>query len=388
MKESKKKICIITGSRAEYGYLQSLIKSIHNESNLILQLIVTGTHLSKKHGLSFMQINKDGFKINNKINLHLSSDNNLSISRSLGLGVIGFGKALEDLKPDLIVVVGDRYEIFSAISSAVISKIPVMHLHGGEITEGSYDNLFRHAITKMSHIHITANKIYKKRVVQLGEEPKNVYNFGSLWYDNMISLKLLSKTNFEKKINFKLSQTVFLITFHPLTLEKNKSKIYFLNILKALDNIKDVTLIFTKCNSDTEGEIINKMIDSYVSLNKDKSLSFKSMGQLLYYSALQHVDGVIGNSSSGLIEVPSFKIGTLNIGNRQKGRIKAKSVIDCNYSVRAIIRGIKKLNSHGFRKAIKNTVNPYESKGATKKILSLIKKFPFTNIIIKKFHDL
>ena len=297
----KRKVCVITGSRAEYGLLFWLLKEINTDKNLELQLIVTGMHLSPEFGLTFKEIEKN-FKINKKIDICLSSDTNVGISKSMSIAQTSFTKAYSKLNPDIILVLGDRFEIFSAVSSAMISRIPVAHLHGGEATEGLIDESFRHCITKMSHLHFTAAEDYYKRVIQLGENPRTVYNVGGLGIENIKKIKLLKKDQFEKSINFKLNKKNVLVTFHPITLEKNTSKKYFQEILFSLDNLKDTNIIFSKTNSDTEEMIINLMIDNYTKKNSFKSKGVASLGQINYLSALQHVDCVIGNSSSGLLE--------------------------------------------------------------------------------------
>jgi len=312
-------ICIVTGTRAEYGLLYWLMKEIQVDPDLKLQIIATGMHLSPEFGLTYRQIEKEGFKIDRKIEMLLSSDTPTGISKSMGLGMIGFSEAYVDLKPDIIVLLGDRFEIFSAASAAMIARIPIAHLHGGESTEGAFDEAIRHSITKMSHLHFTATEEYRRRVVQLGESPDRVFNVGGLGIDNIKKLKLMSREEFENSIDFKLSSKNLMITFHPVTLEHATSREQFQNLLNALDELHDTRFIFTKPNADTEGRVIIKMIDDYVSRNKYEAISFVNLGQLRYLSAMQFIDGVVGNSSSGLAGGPTFKIGTINIGDRQRG---------------------------------------------------------------------
>jgi GDP/UDP-N,N'-diacetylbacillosamine 2-epimerase (hydrolysing) len=285
-------------------------------------------HLSPEFGLTYKEIEKE-FKINKKIEMLLSSDTSVGISKSMGLAQISFAESYDELKPDIVIVLGDRYEIFSATSAAMIARIPIAHIHGGEKTEGAFDESISHSITKMSHLHFTATEEYKNRVIQLGEHPSRVFNVGGMGIENIKRLKLLSKDEFEKSIEFKLNIKNILVTFHPVTLENSTAKEQFQELLDAIDELEDTNIIFTKANSDTDGRVINQMIDEYVTKNSHKSIVFTSLGQLRYLSALQYVDAVVGNSSSGLAEAPSFKIGTINIGDRQKGRIKASSVIDC-----------------------------------------------------------
>jgi GDP/UDP-N,N'-diacetylbacillosamine 2-epimerase (hydrolysing) len=294
-----RKICIITGTRAEYGLLYWLMKEVKLALDLELQIIATGMHLSPEFGLTHQQLKQDGFSIDKKVEMLLSSDTEIGITKSMGLGMISFADALDDLRPDLIIVLGDRFEIFSAVSAAMIARIPVAHLHGGELTEGAFDDSIRHSITKMSHLHFTASEEYRKRVILMGEQPDKVFNVGAIGIDNITRLKLLSKLEFEKSIKFKLAKKNILVTFHSVTLENLTSKKHFTNLLNALDKLKDVNIIFTKSNADTDGRIINKMIDKFVADHTDTSISFNSLGQLKYLSAMQYVDGVIGNSSSG-----------------------------------------------------------------------------------------
>ncbi len=384
---TKRKICVITGTRAEYGLLYWLIKEIEADDSLELQLIVTGMHLSPEFGLTYKEIEKD-FKIDKKIEMLLSSDTSVSISKSMGLAQISFAEVYEELKPDIVVVLGDRYEIFSAVSSAMIAKIPVAHLHGGETTEGAYDESIRHSITKMSHLHFTATEVYKKRVIQLGENPQRVFNVGGLGIDNIKKLKLLSKEEFEASIDFKLNKKNILVTFHPVTLEKYTSKEQFQELLDAIDELDETNIIFTKANSDTDGRVINQMIDEYIAKNSKKAVAFASLGQLRYISALQFVDAVVGNSSSGLLEAPSFKIGTINIGDRQKGRIKADSIIDCKPNKKAILEAFVKLYSTDFQNSLKSVKNPYGGGGASKKIKEIIKNISLKDILKKTFCDI
>ena len=300
----ERKICVVTGTRAEFGLLYWLIKAIQEDTDLILQLLVTGMHLSPEFGLTYQEITEAGFKIDKKIENLLSSDTPIGISKSMGLAQISCAEAFDELKPDIIVVLGDRFEIFSAVASAMIGRIPIAHLHGGESTEGLIDEPIRHSITKMSQLHFTATEAYRKRVIQLGEQPSRVFNVGTPGLDNIYKLRLLSREQFEKSINFKLGKRNIIITFHPVTLEFSTSRKQFQNILDVLDQLKETKIIFTKPNADTDGRIIINMIDEYVARNLDKACSFVSLGQLRYLSALRHVDAIVGNSSSGLTEAP------------------------------------------------------------------------------------
>lgn len=382
-----KKVCIVTGTRAEYGLLYWLMKEIESDSELELQLIVTGMHLSPEFGLTYKEIEKE-FIINKKIEMLLSSDTAIGLSKSMGLAQISFAESFEELKPDMIILLGDRYEIFSAASAAMIANIAIAHLHGGETTEGAFDESIRHSITKMSHFHFTAAEEYKNRVIQLGEHPSRVFNVGGMGIENIKRLKLLSLEEFEESIDFKLNKKNILVTFHPVTLENSTAKEQFQELLDAIDKLEDTNIIFTKANSDTDGRIINEMIDTYVSNNNVKSIGFTSLGQLRYLSALQYVDAMVGNSSSGLIEAPSFKIATVNIGDRQKGRLKASNVIDCESLKSDIRKAFEKVYSQGFKDSLKNIKNPYGDGCASEKIIQEIKKVELNHILKKSFYDL
>lgn len=384
---SKKKICVVTGTRAEYGLLYWLMKEIEADDELVLQLIVTGMHLSPEFGLTYRKIEKE-FKIDKKIEMLLSSDTPIGISKSMGLAQISFAEALDDLMPDIIVVLGDRYEIFSAVSAAMIARIPVAHIHGGETTEGAFDEAIRHSITKMSHLHFTATEEYRQRVIQLGEDPQRVFNVGGLGVESIKRLNLLSREDFEISIGFKLNKKNLLVTFHPVTLENETAQDQFRQLLDALDSLSDTNIIFTKANSDTDGRIINSMIDEYVKNHSQKTIAFASMGQLRYLSALQYMDAVVGNSSSGLAEAPSFKIATINIGERQKGRIKAKSVIDCDPDKESILEAINRIYSESFQLNLQKVKNPYGEGMPSKEIIGIIKQTNFNDLIKKKFHDI
>ncbi|WP_455757132.1 UDP-N-acetylglucosamine 2-epimerase [Sulfurimonas sp.] len=382
-----RKVCIVTATRAEYGSLYWIMKEIQKDKSLDLQLIVTGTHLSPEFGLTYKEIEKD-FKIDKKIEILLSSDSAVSLSKSMGLVHISFAEAYSELNPDIIIILGDRYEMLSAASSAMILSIPIMHLAGGEITEGAFDESIRHAITKLSQIHCATTEEYKNRIIQLGENKKNVFNVGGFGIDNMLRLKLLTKEEFEKSINFKLNKKNILLTYHPETIETNSTQEQFQEILDAIDELEDTTIIITKANSDTNGRIINKMCDEYALKNTHKAVVFSSLGQLRYISALQYMDAVVGNSSSGLAEVPSFKIGTINIGDRQKGRIKAKSIIDTKASKKSISKAFKKLYSKKFQNDLKTTKNHYDNGLASKKVVKILKNVDLKDILKKKFYDI
>ena len=383
----KRKICIITGSRAEYGLLKPLITELKKDDRVKLQLIATGMHLSPEFGLTYKEIEKDKFKINERIEVLLSSDTPIGISKAMGLGIISFAEALQRLRPDIIVVLGDRYEIFAAVSAALIARIPVAHIHGGELTEGAFDDSLRHAITKMSHLHFTSTNEYRKRVIQMGENPRNVFNVGALGIDNIKKIKFLSKAELEKQLNFKFDKPTFLVTYHPVTLENNTSEKQFGELLKALDHFKNFKIIFTKPNADTNGRIIVKMIEGYVKKNKERCISFTSMGQVKYLSTLKYVKMMIGNSSSGIIEMPSFQKPTINIGERQKGRIFSKLVVQSNPDERSITKAIEKGLNENLRKKNEDNLNPYDGGNTSMKIKNILLR-KFSESVKKNFYDL
>lgn len=383
-----RKICVITGSRAEYGLLSGLMKAIHEDEDLRLQVIATNMHLSPEFGLTYREIEKDGFTIDKKVEMLLSSDTPNATAKSVGLGTIGFADAYEDLKPDMIVVLGDRYEMLSAVSTALFYKIPVAHLHGGEITEGAYDDCIRHAITKMSHLHFTSTEQYRNRVIQLGEQPDRVFNVGAIGIENIKKIPLMSKSELEESLGFEIGNKCLLVTYHPVTLEISSAEEQSKNLLAALDQYKDYRIIFTMPNSDTNGRIIMQEIEKYVSLNEGRTIAFKSLGLKRYLSTLQYVTAVVGNSSSGIIEVPSFGIPTLNIGDRQKGRIAAHSVVHCGVTYAEICQGLRDILSEDQILMAKNCLNPYEKSNTVNDILNIIKDYPINHIIQKSFHNL
>ena len=382
-----RKICVVTSTRAEYGLLYWLLKEISADSELKLQLIVTGMHLSPEFGLTYKEIEKE-FKIDKKIEILSSSHTSLDICAEMARVYEKFAPALVELKPDILVLLGDRYEIFGVAGVASIMQIPIAHIHGGETTQGAFDEAFRHSITKMSHIHFAATNEYANRIIQLGEDPNRVFNVGGTSIENIKKLNLLSKEEFEKSIKFKLAKKNILITFHPATLENSSAREQFNELLNALDELEETNFIFTKANSDTDGDVINKMIDECVSKNPQKAVAFASLGQLRYLSAIKFVDIVLGNSSSGLLEVPSFKKATINIGDRQKGRARASSVIDVRPVKEEILAAIKRAYSKEFEQTLKDTINPYDGGNPSKKMVKILKEIKLDGILKKKFYDI
>lgn len=382
-----RKICIITGTRAEYGLLRWIMQGVKDDPDLTLQIIATGMHLSPEFGLTYKAIEQDGFQIDRKVEMLTSSDTPVGIAKSMGLGMIGFADALQELHPDLIVVLGDRYEIFAAVSAALVARIPVAHVHGGETTEGAFDEALRHSITKMSHLHFVAVETYRQRVIQLGEKPDRVFLVGGLGVDNIKRMQLLDRTQLEKSLDFELAQKNLLITFHPVTLESATAENQMAELLAALADLKNVQLIFTLPNADTDGRALIKMVQDFVTQHTN-ARAYASLGQLRYLSCIAHVDGVVGNSSSGLLEVPSFKKGTVNIGDRQRGRMQAESVINCEPTCESIRAALTQLYSNNFQENLHRVINPYGEGGASERVVSTIKSYPIAGIIKKNFHDL
>lgn len=382
-----RKICIITGTRAEYGLLRWVMQGIKDDSELTLQIIATGAHLSPEFGLTYREIEQDGFRIDRKVEMLLSSDTSVGIAKSMGLGMTGFADALNDLAPDLIVVLGDRYEIFSAVSAALVARIPVAHLHGGETTEGAFDEALRHSITKMSHLHFVAAEEYRQRVIQLGEQPERVFLVGGMGIDSIKRLKLLGREELEASLDFKFGSKNLLVTFHPVTLETTTAADQFHELLQALNDLEDTQLIFTLPNADTDGRILVKMVEQFVAMHAN-ARAYTSLGQVRYLSCVAHVDGVVGNSSSGLLEVPSFKKGTINIGDRQRGRLQSDSVINCEAKRGDISAALVKLYSKKFQEQLVNTCSPYGEAGASEKVVKTIKCYPLDNVAKKSFFNI
>lgn len=384
-----KKICIVTGTRAEYGLLMPLLEQIKQAEDLELQLLVTGMHLSPEFGLTYKLIEADGYTINEKVDILLSSDTPVGISKSMGLGMIGFAESFDRLQPDMVVLLGDRYETFVAATAASVARIPIAHLHGGETTEGAFDEAFRHAITKMSWLHFTSAEEYRKRVIQLGESPERVFNVGAIGIENIKKMPLMNKDELEKSLGITFQKELLLVTFHPVTLEDATSEVQFRNLISALDTIENTTIIFTKANSDTDGRIINEMIDDYTNEHLENTLAFTSMGQLRYLSAMKLASAVVGNSSSGIIEASSFKVPTVNIGDRQKGRMQAKSVINCEPNKEEICKALQVALSDEFSNQLADIKNPYGDGKVSGKIIEVIRNSLCKDISLKKtFHTI
>lgn len=382
-----KKICVVTGTRAEYGLLRWVIEGIKQSPVLDLQLIATGMHLSPEFGFTIHAIEADGYHVDRKVEMLLSSDTAVGITKSMGLGMIGFADALAELKPDLMLLLGDRYEIFAAASAAMIARVPIAHLHGGETTEGAFDESIRHSITKMSHLHFVAAEEYRKRVIQLGEDSGRVFKVGGLGIDSIHRLQLLSRDELQKALDFKFLGRNLLVTFHPVTLECNTAAEQMKELLAALAKLSDTGLIFTMPNADMEGRELFWQIQEFCGKNS-QAKAYTSLGQLRYLSCMRHVDAVVGNSSSGLLETPSFKKGTINIGDRQKGRLKAQSIIDCEPIEGSISNSIVEIFSPQFQEKLSTAENPYGDGGASEAIVKILETESLEGILKKRFHDI
>lgn len=383
----KRKICVVTGTRAEYGLLRWVMQGIKEASDLELQVIATGMHLSPEFGLTWREIEADGFTICRKIEMLTSSDTPVGIAKAMGLGMIGFADAFAELRPDLMVVLGDRFEIFSAVAAAMTARIPVAHIHGGEATEGLIDEAIRHSITKMSHLHFVAAEEYRNRVIQLGEAPERVFLVGGLGIDNIKQLALLDRTALETSLGCSLGKKSLLVTFHPVTLENATAQDQMAELLAALSDLQETQLIFTLPNADTDGRMLIRQIEEFVACHGN-ARAYSSLGQLRYLSSIAHVDGVVGNSSSGLLEVPSFHKGTVNIGDRQRGRLQASSVLNCAPERSAIRAALNHLYSPSFQASLAQVSNPYGGGGASDKIVEVIRDCDLNNLLKKRFYDL
>lgn len=385
-----KRIGIMTGTRAEYGLLKPLMQEINKDNDLELYLIVSGMHLSPEFGMTYKEVEEDGFQINAKVEMLLSSDSPAGISKSIGLGVIGFADEFQRAELDMLILLGDRYEVLSAAICAMVMRIPIAHLHGGELTEGAIDEGIRHSITKMSYLHFTSTEQYRNRVIQLGENPERVFYVGALGVENIKKINLMTKEELERSIHFEIDENTVIVTYHPVTLENNTVEEQFLNLLEVLDRNPKIRMIFTKANADTNGRIVNELIDKYAAQNSERACAFMSLGQKRYLSALKYCRIVIGNSSSGIIEAPSFGKPIINIGDRQKGRICADSVINCGYTQQEIQQAMETALTEEFENKARNCRNPYEKENTAANIISVIKDYLLNDKINlkKRFYDL
>lgn len=382
----KRKICVVTGARSDFGLLRFLMEDIKSCPLLELQVIVTGMHLLQEFGLTYKEIEKS-FNIDFKVNTLLDSDTAVEITRSMGYGLIGMAEALDRLSPNIVVLLGDRFEILPAAIAAIMKRIPLAHIHGGETTEGAIDESLRHAITKLANIHFVAAEPYRRRVIQMGERPERVFMVGGLGVDAINRVKFMKRQELERDFNLVFDKRNLLVTFHPATLESESSALQMQALLGALDALENTTLIFTFPNADMGGRDLMILVKRFAETRKNV-FAYESMGQQGYLSCLRQVDGVIGNSSSGLLEAPALGVPTVNIGSRQKGRLVASSVINCNPVQEDIARCIENIYDSEFRSNLKNTISPYGKGGASKRILEILKIHPLDGLLSKQFHDI
>lgn len=386
----KRKICVVTGTRAEYGLLCRLMRLIQDSPDTHLQVIATNMHLSQQYGNTYQEIEKDGFTIDCKIPIidESAPDNAVTTVKSMATALSGFADAYAKMKPDLVVVLGDRYEILAAATAALIERIPIAHLHGGEVTEGAYDDAIRHSITKMSHLHFTSTEEYRMRVIQLGEQPDRVFYVGAPGVENIKKFPLMSKEEVEESVNFRLDENTILVTYHPVTLGEHTAEKDIKEFIGALEERKDLRIFFTMPNSDTGSQAIVDAINEFVANNTDRAIAYKSLGIKRYLSVMKYAGAVVGNSSSGLLEVPSFGIPTLNIGDRQKGRMAADSVYNCETDKDSILKGLDMIMSPAFKKKATETQNPYEKANTSEEIFKVISTYPLDKLKQKHFYNL
>lgn len=371
----KKTICAVTGTRAEYGLLSRLLRQMDSDPNLSAQIVCTGMHLSPEFGLTYQEIQQDGFAVQRQVEILLSSDTPVGTCKSMGLAMISLSEAFIQLSPDIVLLLGDRFETFAAAAAACVCRIPIAHIHGGELTAGAIDDAFRHAITKMSHLHFTSTEIYRRRVVQLGESPDRVFNVGALGVENILAMDLLEKTALSRALETDLDQPYVLVTFHPATAEAGQAAPQCAQLLTALEGLQGIRILFTKANADAEGRIVNQMIEWFAADNPQRSKVFSSMGHLRYLSAVKYASAVIGNSSSGIIEAPTLKTPTVNIGDRQKGRVYAGSVLNCLPEAPSIAAAIHEALSASFAEAAQQAENPYAKPQTSTYIMTHLRQF-------------
>lgn len=382
-----RKICFVTGTRAEYGLLSRLMRLVKEDKDLRLQVIATNMHLMPEYGETYKEIEKDGFTIDKKVYMHKPSDDAHGIISSMAEEMQGMNDALSELKPDILVLLGDRYEILVAAQVALIHRVPIAHIHGGEVTEGAFDDAIRHSVTKMSSLHFTSCEEYRHRVIQMGEQPSRVFDVGSLGVENIKAVPLMTKEELEASLDFKIDTQTILVTYHPVTLGGNPAK-DIREFLDALDLFKDLKVIFTMPNSDTGRDAIALAVENYVEKHSNRAKAYTSLGLRRYLSTLQFVKAAVGNSSSGIIEVPSFGIPTLNIGDRQKGRLASKSVVNCGTSKDEVIAGLKLCLSEEMLKAAKTYGNPYAKPYTANLIYQELKNVELAGLNLKTFYDL
>ena len=384
----KRKVCVVTGSRAEYGLLYWLMREINSEQSLALKLIVSGSHLETNFGDTFKTIEDDGFKIDASIQLKLKDDSPLGVSRSLALAVKGFAEALGTINPDIVVILGDRFEVLGAAEAAMIAGFPIAHIHGGEVTEGAFDDSIRHAITKMAHLHFASTESYRDRIIQMGEAPDRVFVVGAPGLDNILNLDLMDLKSLSTSVGIDLNRDYFLVTYHPVTRSKKASSCAARAMIDALKRFSKASILFTGVNADPGNAAINRVISHFANENPARVKLVPSLGQVRYLSALKYCLVVVGNSSSGIIEAPYLGIPTVNIGERQKGRIRASSIIDCGETSEEIYQALSTALSKKHRNISKKTTGKYGAPGASKRIKDILRNINLENILMKKFFDI
>jgi UDP-hydrolysing UDP-N-acetyl-D-glucosamine 2-epimerase len=385
MSSKARRICVVTGTRAEYGLLYWLLRALQADPDVELQIVATGMHLSPEFGLTYRVIEQDGFSITAKVRMLLSDDTGIGMAKSTGLGVMGLADAFDHCHPEIVVLLGDRFESLSAAQAAMCMRIPIAHLHGGETTEGAIDDAVRHSITKMAHLHFVAAETYRRRVIQLGEAPERVYNFGSPGLDHLSRMEWMSRSQLEKCLSMQLGSPLLLATYHPVTLE-NDSASAMRRLLAALDAFPDANIVLTYSNADAEGRKLNQLVEQYAATKRGRVRAFASLGQQRYLSLMRVCDVVIGNSSSGLTEAPALKKATVNVGDRQRGRLKATSVLDCPEETAAIVSAIRTVLSEDFRARLPATRSLYGEGDASVAIADVLKRVPLGGLLRKQFH--
>ena len=382
--------CVVTGSRAEYGLLKPLMLAIRASEHTNLQVVASAMHLVERFGNTVREIEQDGFEIDARVDMLLASDAPEAIVKSVGLGLIEFSSVFSRLRPDYVILLGDRFEAIAAAQAALFLKLPIIHLHGGETTEGALDESIRHAITKMAHVHLVSTDTYRKRVIQLGESPDRVFTVGALGVENAMHMELLGLAGLEKQLDFSLSPGFFLVTYHPVTTANVAPAVSVQALLAALNDFPDEKLLITFPNADALGGQIIPVLEAYAAANPERVLLVRSLGQLRYLSALQHAKLAIGNSSSGIIEAPSLGTPTVNIGDRQKGRVQADSVINCAEEHAAITAAIHEGMDPKFLARVQNCRNPYGDGDTSHQILTILERLGGDlsfELPAKPFHD-
>lgn len=382
-----RKVCVVTTSRSDYDLLKGLLSGIRDSDSLVLQLVVSGMHLSPEFGSTWRAIEDDGFEISRRVEMLLSSDTGVGVAKAIGVGIIGFADVLDELEPEILVLLGDRFELLAVACAALVMRVPIAHIHGGETTEGAFDEAVRHSITKMSHLHFVAAEPYRARVIQMGEDPDCVFTVGGLGVDAISRTMLLTRPQIEERLGIKFHSRNLLITFHPITLDATSSVSQFAELLAALGEMDETTLLFTMPNADTEGRQLASMVADFTNRHRGAH-AFESLGDPLYLSCMNEVDAVVGNSSSGLLEAPALGTATVNIGSRQQGRLMAPSVVSCAPDRQAIKAAIARVCSPRFKDSLSSVCNPFGTGGATESIISALEDASLAGIIMKRFHDL